>query len=142
MSQGPPVSDTELQSILEETKTIAIVGLSDNPMRPSHGVGRYLHDVGYKVIPVNPTIKEVFGVKAYPDLASLKQAGIQVDLVDVFRDPAHVVPIAQDAVKLGAKSIWFQEGVVNQEAAGVARKGGLAVVMDRCMMKDHARLIA
>lgn len=131
-----------MRELLENARTVAVVGLSDNPYRPSYGVGNYLHEAGYRVVPVNPKLTELWGLQAFPDLASVKAAGIDVDVVDVFRDPAHVVPIAEDAVKIGAKSLWLQEGVVNDEAARKAEAGGLTVVMDRCMMKEHARLVA
>ncbi len=133
--------DATLLRLLRATKTIAVVGLSDNPMRPSHGVGAYLHEVGYTVVPVNPNLKELWGLKAFPDLASVRAAGIRVDMVDVFRDPAHVEPIAREAVEIGARSLWLQEGVVNERAAEFARRAGLEVVMDRCVMKEHGRLL-
>lgn len=135
----PP--DSAIRQLLTETRTVAVVGLSDNPMRPSYGVARYLHEQGYRIIPVNPKLESLWGIKAYPDLRSVRQAGIPVDLVDVFRNPVEVEPIAEDAIAIGAKAIWFQEGVVNEAAARKAASAGLKVVMDRCAMKEHARLV-
>lgn len=133
-------SDDEIRRLLTSVRTIAIVGLSDNPMRPSYGVGEYLHESGYEVIPVNPKLTELWGRKAFPDLASAAAVS-RIDLVDVFRDPAHLMPIVEEAIQIGAKRIWFQEGVVNLEAAERARGAGIQVVMDRCTMKEHARLV-
>ena len=134
-------TEDEVRSILEGARTIAVVGLSDNPMRPSHGVARYLRASGYRIVPVNPNLRELWGEPAYPDLRAVAAAGLRIDLVDVFRDPALVGPIVDDAIAIGAPAIWFQEGVVNEPAAAKARAAGLRVVMDRCTMKDHARLV-
>lgn len=135
----PP--DADLRALLGRTRTIAVVGLSENPFRPSYGVASYLVEAGYTVVPVNPMLKEWRGHEAYPDLASVKAAGIDVDLVDVFRAPEHVGPIVEEAIRMGAKAVWLQEGVVHLEAARAARRAGLEVVMDRCAMKEHARLV-
>lgn len=126
-----------IRKILKESKTIAVVGLSPEPERPSHGVASYLKSHGYKIIPVNPTADEVLGEKSYPDL---KQVPVKIDVVDIFRRPEFVQQIVEDAIKIGAKSVWMQEGIVHEEAARKAREAGLLVVMDRCMMKEHARL--
>lgn len=134
-------SDADMADLLRSTRTIAVVGLSDNPSRPSHGVAKYLKDVGYRVIPINPGLEELWGEKSFPDLTSMKKAGIDAELVDIFRRPDAVKPIAQEAVEIGASSIWLQEGVVNEEAAQLAKDAGLRVVMDRCMFKEHSRLI-
>ena len=126
-----------IEEILRESKTVAIVGLSPNPDRDSYTVARYLQEQGYRVIPVNPAVAQVLGQKSYPDLLSI---GEPVDLVDVFRRPETVVPIAQQAVSIGAKALWLQLGIVNEEAAEIARLGGLDVVMDRCTHVEHRRL--
>ena len=115
------------ERLLKESKVIAVVGLSPNPQRDSHGVAKYLQEQGYRVVPVNPNVVEVLGEKSYPDLMSIP---FHVDMVDIFRRSDHVTPIVQEAIKIGAKSIWMQEGVVNQEAAALARRAGLDVVMD------------
>ncbi|MEE8419521.1 MAG: CoA-binding protein [Dehalococcoidales bacterium] len=122
------------QKILESSRVIAMVGLSPNPERPSNGVARYLMEKGYKVIPVNPNEKEILGETCYPGLGSIPEP---VDVVDVFRRSEDVFPIAEEAVRIGAKAIWMQEGVINKEAAAYARKAGLKVVMDKCMRKRH-----
>ena len=123
--------------ILRESKTVAVVGLSDDASRPSHEVAAYLQEQGYEVIPVNPRVTEVLGAVCYPDLHAVPTP---VDVVDVFRRSEHVVPIARAAVDIGAKALWLQDGVVNEEAAELARKAGLAVVMDDCMLRRHALL--
>ena len=123
--------------ILRESKTIAVVGLSDDESRPSYEVAAYLQSQGYEIIPVNPRLTEALGSPCYPDLHAVPRP---VDVVDVFRRSEHVVPIAQAAVEIGAKTLWLQDGVVNEEAADIARKAGLAVVMDDCMLRRHARL--
>lgn len=132
--------DDTIRALLEETKTIAVVGLSDNASRPSHGVGKYLHEQGYDVIPVNPNLDELWGLKAYPDLISVKEAGIDIDIVDVFRRPEAVPSVVDEAIDVGAKAIWLQEGVIHEDAAAKAKDAGLTVVMDRCAFKEHRRL--
>lgn len=127
-----------IEKILKESRTIAVVGLSPDPARPSHGVAHYLQAQGYRIIPVNPFVEEVLGEKSYPDLASVPEA---VDVVDVFRHPRHVPTIVEAAIIKGARAVWMQEGVVHQEAAARAREAGLMVVMDRCMFKEHRRLV-
>lgn len=126
-----------VMDILRESKTIAVVGLSDDPSRPSNEVAAYLQSEGYKIIPVNPRVTEVLGAVCYPDLHAVPGP---VDVVDVFRRSEHVVPIARAAVEVGAKVLWLQDGVVNEEAAEIAREAGLAVVMDDCMLRRHAVL--
>ena len=125
------------EKLLKESKTIAVVGISPNPDRDSHEVAKYLQSVGYRVIPVNPTIEEVLGEKSYPDLRSIPES---VDMVDVFRRPETVGPVVEEAISIGAKSIWFQDGVINEEAAARSREAGLEVVMDDCTMRVHRRL--
>ena len=131
-------SDQTLKDTLLSTKTIASVGLSSNPEKVSYGVGAYLLEQGYQVIPVNPTASEILGEKAYPDLESIPE---NIDVVQVFRRPEDVPPVVEAAIKAGAKVVWMQLGIVNEEAAQTAREAGLQVVMDRCMRAEHQRLI-
>jgi uncharacterized protein len=131
-------SDQELKDILSTTKIIASVGLSGNQQKESYGIGIYLQEQGYQVIPVNPTATEILGEKAYPDLESVP---VKIDVVQVFRKPEDVPPVVEDAIKVGAKVVWMQEGIVNEEAAKRAREAGLQVVMDACMRATHRRLI-
>lgn len=130
--------DAELQQLLETHRRIAVVGLSANAARPSYGVARYLIDHGYEIIPVNPAESEILGLRCYPDLASIPGA---VDIVDVFRKAEDVLPIAQEAVRIGAKSLWLQLGVINEAAITLADTAGLALVVDRCIKIEHARLM-
>jgi predicted CoA-binding protein len=123
--------------ILHSARTIAVVGLSGKRYRPSYGVAEYLQRVGYRIIPVNPEETEVLGEKAYPDLDSIPEP---VDVVDIFRRSEFVPPIVEAAIKNGAKMVWMQEGVIHEEAARRAEEAGMAVVMDRCILKDHRRL--
>jgi uncharacterized protein len=125
-----------IRSILSVSRTIAIVGLSPKSERPSHFVGSYLNSEGYRVIPVNPLATEIFGEKAYPDLLSIP---FPVDVVNVFRRPEDCVEIAQQAVAIGAKTLWLQLRIVNFEAARIAEDAGLNVIMDRCMKIEHGR---
>ena len=127
-----------IREIMLTAKTIAIVGLSSNELRPSHFVGYYLNRHGYRVIAVNPNETEVFGEKSY---ASLSDIPFPIDVVDVFRAPQFVPAIAEEAVKIGAKALWLQFGVISLEGAEIARRGGLQVVMDRCMKVEHARSV-
>jgi uncharacterized protein len=127
-----------LKDILLSTKTIASVGLSTNPMKASYGVVAYLQARGYQIIPVNPTATEILREKAYPDLSSIPE---KVDVVQIFRRPEDVPPVVEEAIKIGAKVVWMQEGIVNEEAAEQAREAGLQVVMDTCMRATHQRLI-
>jgi hypothetical protein len=123
--------------ILGQARTIAVVGLSARRFRPSHGVAEYLQRAGYRIIPVNPKITEVLGERSY---ASLDEVPEPVDIVDIFRRPEHVPEIVEAAIRKGAKAIWMQEGVVHEEAARRAESAGLAVIMDRCILKEHKRL--
>jgi uncharacterized protein len=122
--------------ILQSARTIAVVGLSGKRYRPSYGVAEYLQRSGYRIIPVNPEETEVLGEKSYPDLDSVPG---QVDVVDIFRRSEFVPEIVEAAIRKGAKAVWMQEGVIHEEAASRARQAGLAVVMDRCILKDHRR---
>ena len=124
--------------ILRSAKTIAVVGLSSNPMRASHGVAEYLKGVGYRIIPVNPNETEVLGEKAYARLEDIPE---KVDIVDVFRRSDAVPEIVDAAIRIGARAVWMQEGVMNEEAAAQARAAGLLVVMDTCILKAHHRLM-
>ncbi|MEM4728193.1 MAG: CoA-binding protein [Thermoplasmata archaeon] len=119
-------------------RTVAVVGASDKPGRPSHRVTFYLIRAGFEVYPVNPTIKEVGGRGTYPDLRSVP---VPIDVVDIFRRPESILPVVEEAISVGAKAIWMQEGIVNEEAAARARVAGLAVVMDRCIMKEHRKML-
>lgn len=130
-------SDAEIRQLLTKVRTIAVVGLSDNPDRPSHGVASALKAFGYRVIPVNPTLESVLGEKA---VAGLSEIEARVDLVDVFRAPRHVPGIVSECLELELPALWLQEGVVHREAAERAREAGMTVVMDRCMYKEHQRL--
>jgi predicted CoA-binding protein len=131
-------SDQTLKEILLSTKTIASVGLSSSPGKVSFGVGAYLMEQGYQVFPVNPTTDEILGEKAYPDLESISE---NIDVVQVFRRPEDVPPVVEAAIKIGAKVVWMQLEIVNEEAAQTAREAGLQVVMDHCMRVEHMRLI-
>ena len=129
---------TEIQQVLHNAGTIAIVGLSNNPLRASYFVGYYLKRHGYTVIPVNPREQEILGEKSYP---SLKDIPVPVDVVNVFRAPAALPGIAEDAVAIGAGTLWCQFGVINLEGARIAEEGGLTVIMDRCVKFEHARYV-
>lgn len=126
-----------LRRVLQGNRVIAVVGLSPNWNRPSYFAAKYMLEHGYIVIPVNPGATEILGQKCYPDLASIPG---QVDLVDVFRKPEDVMPIADQAIRLGAKCLWLQLGVIHREAADKAAAAGLDVVMDRCVKIEYARL--
>jgi predicted CoA-binding protein len=127
-----------IRSTLRSARTVAIVGLSKDPLRPSHFIGFYLKRHGYRIVPVNPREPEVLGEKSYP---SLKDIPFPVDVVDVFRRPDAVPDIARDAVAIGAKALWLQFGVISPEGARIAQEAGLPVVMDRCLKVEHARLL-
>jgi uncharacterized protein len=126
-----------LRRILRNTRTIAVVGLSTNWYRPSYFAAKYMQEHGYRVIPVNPMYQEVLGEKCYPSLRDIPDP---VDMVDCFRKSEEIAAIAEDAVAIGAKTLWMQLGVVNEAAAVRAKKAGLQVVMDRCVKIEHARL--
>lgn len=127
-------ANDELGSLLKRSKNIAVVGLSDSPLRPSYGVSAYMQSHGYKIIPVNPTIRGALGEKAVPTLADVQE---KIDIVDVFRRPEHVAAVVDEAIRLKVPAIWLQEGVVDEAAAERARKAGIQVVMDRCILKEH-----
>ena len=126
------------EDILNRYRTVAVVGLASNPERPSHRVARYLKEQGYRIIPVNPRETEVLGEKCYPDLCAVPEP---IEVVDIFREAKAVPRVVAQAMYVGAKVIWMQEGIVHQAAAARARQAGMAVVMDRCMMKEHRRIM-
>ena len=126
----------EIGELLKRTKTIAVVGLSDSPLRPSYGVSAYMQSHGYKIIPVNPSIKGALGEKAVASLADVEE---KIDMVDVFRRPEYVPELVDEAIRLKVPAIWLQEDVIHEEAAEKARKAGIFVVMDKCILKEHRR---
>lgn len=133
MKQSDPIYE-----LLSRAKTIAVVGLSESPMRPSHGVSAYMQAQGYKIVPVNPQITEALGEKSYPSLLELPlEVAKKIDVVDVFRRPEYVDEIVDQAIQLKIPAIWLQEDVINERAAEKARKAGMFVVMDRCILKEH-----
>lgn len=132
------MNDKEITELLRTARTIAVVGLSSNPLRPSMGVSRFLQRQGYRIIPVNPNETEVLGERAY---ASVKDVPEEIDIVDIFRRPARVPEVVDAALEKGARCIWMQEGVINHEAANKAEAAGIPVVMDRCILKEMSRLL-
>ena len=129
------VNESErISELLLNARTIAVVGLSDNPVRISHGVSQYMQSQGYRIIPVNPTITEALGEKAYPTLRDVPE---KIDIVNVFRRSEFVPEVVEEAVALNIPAIWMQEGVIHQQAADEARAAGAFVVMDRCILKEH-----
>ncbi len=126
----------EIGELLKRTKTIAVVGLSDSPLRPSYGVSAYMQSHGYKIIPVNPSIKGALGEKAVASLGEIEE---KIDMVDVFRRPEYVPELVDEAIRLKVPAIWLQEDVIHEEAAEKARKAGIFVVMDKCILKEHRR---
>ena len=131
-------NESVIRRLLNESKTIAVYGASNKTWRTSHSIFKFLMGVGYEVIPVNPKYDEVLGVRCYPTLSDIEK---RIDIVDVFRRSSEIVPIAEEAVKIGAKSMWLQEGVINETAAEIASSGGLDVVMDKCILKEYNLLI-
>ena len=127
--QTDPVTE-----LLKRARTIAVVGLSDNPLRPSHGVSAYMQSHGYRIIPVNPQIKSSLGEQAY---ASLLEVPEKIDIVDIFRRPEFVEEVVDQAIRIKAPAIWMQEDVIHEKAAEKARKAGVFVIMDRCILKEH-----
>src|ERR1051326_168470 len=126
-----------IAEILQSARTVAVVGLSSKRFRPSFGVAEYMQRAGYRIIPVNPHETEILGQKAYPDLDSIPE---HIDLVDIFRRSEFLPEVLEQATRVGAAAIWMQEGVIHEPAAARARDAGLAVVMDRCILKEHRRL--
>ena len=131
-------SDKEMKEILLSARTIASVGLSSNQEKESYWIVAYLKEQGYRIFPVNPTATEILGEKAYPDLSSIPE---KVDVVQVFRKPEDVPPVVDEAIKIGAKVVWMQEGIRHEEAARKAQAAGLQVIMDACMRATHRRLM-
>ncbi len=131
------MNDREIRQLLETSKIIAVVGLSDKPERDSYRVAEYLQRQGYRIIPVNPTVDAVLGEKSYASVSDIPEP---VDIVDVFRRPDAVGPVVEDAIAAGARAVWMQLGIENEEAAQAAEAAGLQVVMDRCIKIEHARL--
>ena len=131
-------TDDEILEILTGAKTVAVVGFSSKPERPSHQVAKFLKDAGYRIYPINPNIEEALGEKVY---ASLEEVPAGIDIVDIFRASDKVLPVVEAAIRVGARVVWMQEGVVNEEAARKAREAGLKVVMDRCTMQEYRRLV-
>ena len=130
-TNSDPIAD-----LLQRTKTIAVVGLSSSPLRPSHGVSAYMQSQGYRIIPVNPNIREALGEDAYPSLLDVTE---RIDLVNVFRRSDQVGGVVDQAIQLKVPAIWMQEGVIDEAAAERARRAGIFVVMDRCILKEHRR---
>ena len=139
MASGLPTDET-IRDLFTSAKTIAVVGLSSKRNRPSFGVARFLQSEGYRVIPVNPNETEVHGEKAYASLEEIPK-DIRIDIVDIFRRSEEVPEVVDAAIRVGAGAIWMQEGVVHEDAAARARKAGLLVVMDHCILKEHRRLV-
>jgi predicted CoA-binding protein len=129
LAQTDPVTE-----LLKRAKTIAVVGLSDDPLRPSHGVSAYMQSHGYRIIPVNPRIESCLGEKAYAALLDVTE---KIDIVNIFRRPEFVEEVVDQAIQLKAPAIWMQEDVIHEKAAEKARKAGILVVMDRCILKEH-----
>jgi len=130
----------EARKVLETYRVVAVVGLSPKPDRASHEVARYLQSRGYRIVPIHPSAAEILGEKAYPDLRAVPPE-VGIEIVDVFRRPAEVLPHAQEAIDIGARVLWLQDGVINNEAAELARGAGLQVIMNRCMARDHRAMI-
>jgi predicted CoA-binding protein len=138
MFDNPTKSD--IDAFLRRIRTVAILGLSETPGRPSHNVGMALQKFGYRIVPVNPTAKEILGQPAWPDLdAAIAGAG-PVDVVDVFRRPEHVAGIVDDCIRLKVPALWLQDGVIDEAAAQKARAAGIFTVMNRCMFRDRSML--
>jgi uncharacterized protein len=132
MSSSP--QPDAIADLLKRSKTIAVVGLSNSPMRPSHGVSAYMQTSGYHIIPVNPNIKGALGEKAYASLLDVRE---KIDIVNIFRRPEFVEEIVDQAIQLKVPAIWMQEEVINEQAAEKARRAGIFVIMDRCILKEH-----
>jgi uncharacterized protein len=131
-----PNANDEIGRLLQNAKTIAVVGLSNSPLRPSHGVSAYLQSHGYRIIPVNPSIKGALGEKAVANLSEINE---KIDIVDVFRRSEFVPGIVDEVIRLKLPALWLQEGVIDEAAAAKARQAGIFVVMDHCMLKEHRK---
>ena len=130
-------ADSEIKKILDSAENIAIVGLSDSPEKPSYGVAKYLISSGYNIFPVNPKYDSILGAKCYKSLNDIDE---KIDIVDVFRRPEHILPVAEKAIEIEARVLWMQLGIINEEAAKLAHEAGLDVIMDRCIKVEHRRL--
>jgi predicted CoA-binding protein len=131
--------DNAIRKLLATAKVIAVVGLSSKRLRPSFGVARYLQSAGYRIIPVNPNETELLGEKAFPNLEAIPK-DVHVDIVDVFRRSEEVPAVVESAIRIGANSVWMQEGVIHEAAASVARAAGLFVMVNSCILKEHIRM--
>jgi uncharacterized protein len=138
MFENPP--QPEIDALLRRAKTVAVLGLSETPGRPSHHVAEELQKFGYRIVPVNPTATKILGEKAWPDLESAMRGAGPIDVVDVFRRPEHVAAVVDDAIRLKVPVLWMQEGVVDEAAATRARAAGIFTVMNRCMFKARRAL--
>jgi uncharacterized protein len=136
LPEGAPASADPIFDILTKYKTIAVVGLSSNPMRPSYGVTEYMQSSGYHIIPVNPNETDVLGEPSYANLEEVPQ---KIEIVDIFRRPEGVPPVVDAAIRVGAKVVWMQQGIANEPAAEKARAAGITVVMDACILIEHKR---
>jgi predicted CoA-binding protein len=134
------MKDQEIKEVLRSSKTVAVIGISPKEDRPSYGVASYLKSKGYRIIPVRPDGDKILGEKVYHSLTEIPRE-IEIDVVDIFRKSEDVPPVVEEAIHRGAKVIWMQEGIINQEACTKAEKAGLKVVMDRCTKKEHQRLL-
>ena len=132
----------EIDALLKRARTIAIIGLSNTPGRPSHNVARALQRFGYRIVPVNPAATEILGERSWPDLASAVREAGPIDVVEVFRRPEFVPAIVEDAIRLALPALWLQDGVIDEAAAGRARAAGIFTVMNRCMFRDRSTLAA
>jgi predicted CoA-binding protein len=141
MGTGLSAEERELRSLLGEVSVVAVVGISSKPWRASHEVASYLQQHGYRIVPVNPNEDEVLGEQSYASLLDIPK-DVHVDVVDVFRRAEHTREVARDAVAIGARMLWLQEGIVSEEAARIASEGGLEVIMGACIMKVRERLMA
>ena len=131
-------SDVVVAELLRSARTIAVVGLSSSRFRPSYGVSQYMQSAGYRIIPVNPNEREALGEKAYARLEDIPE---KIDIVNIFRRSEFVPELVESAIRIGARAVWMQEGVVNEDAAKRARQAGLLVIMDHCILKEHRRLV-
>ncbi len=132
------MSDAEITELLRTARTIAVVGLSNKPWRPSFGVSEYMRGQGYRILPVNPNVGETLGLQAYESLEDVPE---KVDIVNIFRRSEFAGPVVDSAIRLGVRCVWMQEGVRDEEAAARATQAGVGVVMDRCILKEHRRLL-
>ncbi len=127
----------DIQDLLKQAKTVAVVGMSGNAERASHQVGKYLKENGYEIIPINPGESEILGLKAFPDLKSVARP---IDVVDIFRKAEATPPIIEEAIAIGAGAVWLQEGIVSEESYKLATEAEVPIIMDRCMKKEHLRM--